>query len=478
MPASPTLSVPTTPTAAPRQPVIRKVKRESSWSPPRPLATSRAPLTTARHKEAKNDQVGFLHLPDDVRMRIFKLAIFDHDRGAVFLPRNHPRKVVPGLDDVDLVCVNPTCLHGHEEVGFDMDYRLCHLVSTSEEGTASAGEWIGPETPGVEEPLELGVPYQDLLEMTDGEVLQLIEPFEDEQGEAGESAVTATLNGASDGSSDESHEDLDESLCQCIWCYRERANHNDSLSASDDDVAEGSENRCTDLDSTNFFQGLSDEELSEGDSSNSPGCNLNPCDDLDCRRCVDHPDRFEDYTKTDSDQSNVLKFQELHQPDDLEHADTEEVTGMLYEPQEPAILKASREIRAQALPTYYSTNAFSWRFLWTDYEGSCFRFKAWALSIPPSGIEAMTKVTFQGRHAVEEGVEFSIDIDLTDDHPFFETNVYCDETDEAVGSICEAINRDTARLLWFGSRTHRSRTILAADILCELANIFVQGMHW
>lgn len=170
------------------------------------------------------------------------------------------------------------------------------------------------------------------------------------------------------------------------------------------------------------------------------------------------------------------EYQELGGPADDEHFDTLEEIGVLYEPKEPAILHVSKEIRAQCLPVYYSQNAFSWRFLWTDYPRSCARFKAWTRSILPESVKLITKVTFQGRHAIEEGLEFSIDIDLTENWPFFETNVYTACEDEA-GAIAEAINRHTAHILWRIAQSLNSRPILSADLLCELASIFVQGMH-
>ena len=47
-------------------------------------------------RQAKTHRTGFLHLPNAVRKRIYDLAIYDHDRGAVFLPRALPRKVMKG----------------------------------------------------------------------------------------------------------------------------------------------------------------------------------------------------------------------------------------------------------------------------------------------------------------------------------------------------------------------------------------------
>lgn len=86
----------------------------------------------------------------------------------------------------------------------------------------------------------------------------------------------------------------------------------------------------------------------------------------------------------------------------------------------------------------------------------------------------LTKLTFQGRHAVEEGSEFSADIDLLNEHPFFETNVFSADDDFA---IAESINRELASYLWLMVQYERSRPVLSAGHLCELASIFVQGMH-
>ncbi|KAK3670154.1 hypothetical protein LTR78_010001 [Recurvomyces mirabilis] len=49
-------------------------------------------------RPAKTAKTGFLDLPDEVRHRIYGLAIYDHYRGVVFLPRALPRKVTPQTD--------------------------------------------------------------------------------------------------------------------------------------------------------------------------------------------------------------------------------------------------------------------------------------------------------------------------------------------------------------------------------------------
>ncbi|KAI5367739.1 hypothetical protein Slin15195_G028710 [Septoria linicola] len=101
--------------------------------------------------------------------------------------------------------------------------------------------------------------------------------------------------------------------------------------------------------------------------------------------------------------------------------------------------------------------------------------KSWAKSIDANNVTLLTKITFQGRHMIEEGCEFSADIDLLTEHPFFETNVYAgDETD---AEIAQVINRELASYLWLMAQYAESRPVLSAGHLCELASIFVQNMH-
>lgn len=50
---------------------------------------------------AQTGRTGFLHLPNEIRNRIYEDALFDHDRAVVFLPRRLPRKV---LDDGFRIC--------------------------------------------------------------------------------------------------------------------------------------------------------------------------------------------------------------------------------------------------------------------------------------------------------------------------------------------------------------------------------------
>lgn len=74
---------------------------------------------------------------------------------------------------------------------------------------------------------------------------------------------------------------------------------------------------------------------------------------------------------------------------------------------------------------------------------------------------------------VEEGVEFSIDIDLLHEYPFFETRSYT----KYDADVAAAMHREMASYLWLMVRSTRRRPILPTGHLLELANIFVQGMH-
>ena len=200
-------------------------------------------------------------------------------------------------------------------------------------------------------------------------------------------------------------------------------------------------------------------------------CLAEDCENESYRTCCDDPKHFEEPIDLEK-WRNVFTAGDHGDIEDEEHFDTDEQVGMLYEPREPAVLLVSKEIRQQCLPIYYSQNTFSWRFVWTDYKRSCKRFKSWIKSISAENLKLMTRITFQCRHVVEEGVEMSLDIDLLPYHPYFETNAYADEDHE----IAEAMNRETAAYLWLMAQSERARPKLSVGHFCELANIFVQAM--
>ena len=115
---------------------------------------------------------------------------------------------------------------------------------------------------------------------------------------------------------------------------------------------------------------------------------------------------------------------------------------MIFQQSEPGILLASKDIREQCLPIYYGTNAFSWRFFWGDQWVSLARFTEWIRVV---GVNAkyITQISFEGRHSVEEGIEFEVDIDLLEESPFFDITADCIHPgDELTDAIVEAIEQD------------------------------------
>lgn len=383
----------------------------------------------------------------------------------------------PGIDDVDVACLSPICSTACDEVGFDPLYTQCYITSSSNDDTSAAGQWTDSNDSGVEDPIDLGMTYENLADMTDQQLLELLEDNEDE--DSSDAVLTPSESGGSNDLT-ESHVSAEDSqnaddvhgpLCACCAVSEDLLSAASAIELGEDGLDEEDDLKCA-----NAFCArcqLSDDDLQE--SSDDPESHPSPCGDPVCPQCIDHPSHFEQ-SSTDNE-SNAITSKEHHHPDDLDHIDPDEMIGMLYEPREPGILLASKEIRSQCLPKYYCGNAFSWRFLWTDYQRSCKRYKAWIRSVSPENVRLITKITFQGRHVIEEGVEFSIDIDLIDQYPFFETNVYSAGITNIDYEISTAANRETANLLWRMVQTRSTRPRLTFELLCELANIFVQTMH-
>jgi hypothetical protein len=86
-------------------------------------------------RPAKINRIGFLHLPDEVRQRIYALAVFDHDRGIVFLPRALPRKVTPDQDEAA----------EYVEQDNEVYARMIEVETTAEEHDEAGGYWTNGE---------------------------------------------------------------------------------------------------------------------------------------------------------------------------------------------------------------------------------------------------------------------------------------------------------------------------------------------
>ncbi|KAK5134602.1 hypothetical protein LTR08_006258 [Meristemomyces frigidus] len=96
-----------------------------------------------RRRPAKTEKVGFLHLAEETRHRIYELAIYDHDRDLVFLPRALPRNTVPETD-VDVAHVHEGGVRGDSLIMPPSEYFLVYPAGT--DSSQAAGQFtIGKE---------------------------------------------------------------------------------------------------------------------------------------------------------------------------------------------------------------------------------------------------------------------------------------------------------------------------------------------
>ena len=178
----------------------------------------------------------------------------------------------------------------------------------------------------------------------------------------------------------------------------------------------------------------------------------------------------EAYVDSDSNDDDPLE-------EDEEHFDSAERKGMLFYTFEPGILLACKEIREQRLPIYYGMNAFSWRFFWQSPRRSRERVIEWT-EVVGENTEHIRKISFESRHAVEEGIEFEVDIDLLDRAPFYEVKAYCNHPgDELTEVTVEAIEQDFLAVLHNLSRRYGGVIEFSADDIGLLGRVFLEAMR-
>ncbi|KAI6839676.1 hypothetical protein KC365_g16764 [Hortaea werneckii] len=194
-------------------------------------------------------------------------------------------------------------------------------------------------------------------------------------------------------------------------------------------------------------------------------CLSGECRDTYCEHCAGNSLASDEDQSCyqNSEESSVSKYE-----NDEEHFDPFEITGMLYEPKEPSILLACKEIRKQCLPQYYASSAFSWRFEWLNYKDSLSHFFGWVDHVVKEHTREMTGVSFQGRHVVEEGVDFDADIDLLTCAPFFHVKVAATHNDEPLKAILVWLKRHLTDALCEKLRTNGSRALTTEADLKEL----------
>ncbi|KAK3071890.1 hypothetical protein LTR53_007808, partial [Teratosphaeriaceae sp. CCFEE 6253] len=185
-------------------------------------------------------------------------------------------------------------------------------------------------------------------------------------------------------------------------------------------------------------------------------------------------DQLETAYVSDSEDEPEQRRLDSEEQDDLEHFDSPELVGMVYEEVEPPILMASTEIRTQCLPIYYSNNAFSWRLFWLNYDRSLARVEHWAKHVASGNAKYISKLSFEGRHCIEEGVDFVMDITLVLQPPASTVEVGHLE-DPVIAKMLEDTALEMLGQMVPGS-AHSAH--FTAEDLCKLASMFKQVMHF
>ncbi|KAK5678647.1 hypothetical protein LTS10_009091 [Elasticomyces elasticus] len=420
------------------------------------MSNSTSSAFANRRPPAKTEKLGFLHLPDHVRKIIYELAIHDHDSGVVFLPRAMPRKAFddgtdPELNfigDVGSFCFeksyDPTLLatatpgYDRHEPPNDPSSGVERVVSSIELDYSRYDESEGSET-------ESEVSGDDLFDQqwleARSAALEMVPESEIDDSRCAECVDDWDLD---------SEDDVCPSECDCI-CH--------------DDLTEP------------MVEDEADTYVVPPDA-----CIHDQCTDDSCVHCagrglgagslehayVDEPgEDNEDWEREDDEDA-----------DDAEHFDSDEKIGLVYETGEPAILLASTEIRTQCLPIYYSNNAFSWRMFWLDYPRSLKRFKGWLKRAVGDNAKLMTRVSFEGRHVVEEGVEFVAHMGLLSSDARYV--VATGSLDEAVAvdvEIAEALHEELSEeLTVIATRSPGVLSFTSSD-LYNLGSVFVKEMQ-
>lgn len=237
------------------------------------------------------------------------------------------------MDDLEVMCIHPSCIERGWKPGFDPNrwdpvyVQRCHIVSDSEEQwTAAAGQWVGPECLKVEETLELDMPYEELIKLTDEQLLHLLESMDGDESD--DNAPTRTPSRGchetgfpdidsdlapendedEDGTQDEDEpddenndgqEDQDDvsdddtrSRCEshCGFCGKLKFDAEPANALHDADVESSVEPcSCFDCDcNVETLTGSPAASVSEEPNT----CTCGPCPDQECRRCIEHPDHF------------------------------------------------------------------------------------------------------------------------------------------------------------------------------------------
>ncbi|KAK5719282.1 hypothetical protein LTR15_007805 [Elasticomyces elasticus] len=406
------------------------------------MSSSRLSAFANRRPPAKTEKLGFLHLPDEARKRICELAIFDHDRGLVLLPRALPRTPLAWEDEDEDFSdhIAASCLRNPGEPPLDFDTMDSH--------DPAEGCWVNG----------------DSADDTCSEGYCSSEVSDSDSDRTAQENTSGLYDYLDEEKADS--EGVDEACTKCVMKWEE-------------DIDECCPDECECDCHETPVEAVSDVE-SEPCVAPPDRCFTGECIDEACKHCAGNgllSDSFEEAYVNDPEGDFEAQREEEWGPEDEYHLDVDEKVGVLYEANEPAILLASTEIRAQCLPIYYSNNAFSWRMFWLDYPGSLKSFQKWAQTVAGVHAKHITKLSLEGRHVVEEGTEFAVDIDLLETAPYF--HVALKHEGDAHDVWCaEALHKELSLELRVIAARSQHRPTFTAEDLCALGAIFVKVMHW
>lgn len=420
------------------------------------LQSSQLHVYGNRRPPAKTGQIGFLHLPDETRNSIYELVIHNHDRDVVFLPRELPRKVTPEtdaglsycLEEADPVSsreydatfpldIEQPYVRNHNFGKWVDDHDLLGVVSEPASEASRASSDDGERCLSDEEIHRLVYATDEVWVWVDSVSCVTCNcnptPWHEAHNGAFDSYSGLNENAHDLRDSEELLGDVDELEDNIDWAED---------GGCDCDCHDKSEERIDNEECGGLL--MIECPCHHNVIMTAPDdCILGSCGDQGCSHCAGHGLTYcTDYACSphEGGNDNDHDLDDMHEEDD-EHYDSEELIGMRYELWEPAILLVSTEIRAACIPVYYAYNAFSWRFFWLGYGRSLQRFKHWANDCVGDNAKCIRTLSMEGRHCVEEGVNFGAVITLTQTSPYFSVDVTEDDT-SVEGIIREALGRE------------------------------------
>ncbi|KAK3723213.1 hypothetical protein LTR37_001936 [Vermiconidia calcicola] len=467
-------------------------------------------------QSAKISQTGFLDLPNEIRNRIYKQAIWDHDRAVVFLPRNLPRTVLPDSERIDHDGIESEASGCDPASNYSEKYRHWTETSRSEfQGVQDdcrwqEGEWLPEEIP-------LPVFTEECTGDNESEECS---DHEESKGCTDDEEDEATLQGVEDRSvsgkllsSMSAHvrayidtkanatalEQLLDDLDRCGTCHQvECACYGSDDSDHEADSTDVEEDTDDEIDGEHPPRVFSDEDgtidVTEPETEDDDfflrdttvdhddfeqrgvdsdgylippiSCFNGKCaarsypNNNECRFCAGfglRSDQDESMYPKDPAHPFRQEFEdEDPNGDDEQHLNVTERMGMLFRQQEPGILLACKEIREQCLPLYCGL-------------------------IVGEHAKHIRQLSFEGRHSVEEGIEFGADVDMLEEAPYFDVEVECPDfshlADYATRAIVEALEQDFITILWKMSKRDRGRIKFSSDDVFMLGEAFSAAMQ-